>query len=350
MSFRFFRRKRIAPGVTLNLSKSGPSISLGPRGLKTTFGPRGTRFTVGIPGTGLYYTQESRRKSSAKARQQNQTKSAANRLRLGWLARRRLSKEEAAWVDGCLALLEGDAAKALFHLENSQPLLVDSAYLIGFIHLQKGRWAKARKALEYAAQEHQELGKLFGKYGLTMAILIPITEHIATKLEPDQRGVILGLVECLQHQGHDEEAIDYLEQLHENSPDDTLILLSLVELLLDTKTKEDDALKRIISLTANIENESPIHAALMLYKAQSLCRYGMNDAALATLTPALRRRKDYPPALLREIRYERALVYDALGAKARAKKDWERLFTEDPDYADVASRLGLRKEKPKSRG
>ncbi|NMX24505.1 DUF4236 domain-containing protein, partial [Dissulfurirhabdus thermomarina] len=56
MSFRFWRRIRIAPGVTLNLSKSGGSLSFGPRGAKFTIGPRGKRATVGIPGTGLFYT------------------------------------------------------------------------------------------------------------------------------------------------------------------------------------------------------------------------------------------------------------------------------------------------------
>ncbi len=36
MSFRFFRRMKIAPGISLNLSRSGPSLSLGPRGAKLT--------------------------------------------------------------------------------------------------------------------------------------------------------------------------------------------------------------------------------------------------------------------------------------------------------------------------
>ena len=56
MSFRFRRRIRIAPGVTLKLSKSGGSLSFGPRGAKFTIGARGKRATVGIPGTGLFYT------------------------------------------------------------------------------------------------------------------------------------------------------------------------------------------------------------------------------------------------------------------------------------------------------
>lgn len=55
---RLWRRVRLAPGVTINLSKSGPSVSVGPRGSKITFGRRGVRQTVGIPGTGIYATRQ----------------------------------------------------------------------------------------------------------------------------------------------------------------------------------------------------------------------------------------------------------------------------------------------------
>ena len=58
-SFRFYRRLKIAPGITLNFSKSGVSTSLGPRGAKVTIGKKGVRKTFGIPGTGMYYTDYS---------------------------------------------------------------------------------------------------------------------------------------------------------------------------------------------------------------------------------------------------------------------------------------------------
>ena len=59
-SFRLFRRIRIAPGVTVNVSKSGLSTSFGPKGAKVTVGRRGVRRTVGLPGTGMYYTSVSK--------------------------------------------------------------------------------------------------------------------------------------------------------------------------------------------------------------------------------------------------------------------------------------------------
>jgi hypothetical protein len=55
-NFRFYRRVSIFPGLSVNVSKSGPSLTVGMRGAHMTFGRNGIRRTVGIPGTGIYYT------------------------------------------------------------------------------------------------------------------------------------------------------------------------------------------------------------------------------------------------------------------------------------------------------
>jgi uncharacterized protein DUF4236 len=54
MGLRFRRSLKLAPGLRLNLSGSGVSLSAGPRGASVNFGSRGTYFNAGIPGTGLY--------------------------------------------------------------------------------------------------------------------------------------------------------------------------------------------------------------------------------------------------------------------------------------------------------
>ncbi|MEI6156028.1 MAG: DUF4236 domain-containing protein [bacterium] len=59
MGFRLFRRIRVAPGIRINLSKGGLSLSGGVRGARVTVGRRGVRGTVGIPGTGVSYTETS---------------------------------------------------------------------------------------------------------------------------------------------------------------------------------------------------------------------------------------------------------------------------------------------------
>lgn len=55
MGFRFQRRLKLLPGIHLNFSKSGCSVSVGPKGFKTTLGKRGARMHLGIPGTGIRY-------------------------------------------------------------------------------------------------------------------------------------------------------------------------------------------------------------------------------------------------------------------------------------------------------
>ena len=55
MSWRFYRRLRIMPGLRLNLSKRGASVGIGRRGAWFTMGRR-PRATVGLPGTGLSYS------------------------------------------------------------------------------------------------------------------------------------------------------------------------------------------------------------------------------------------------------------------------------------------------------
>src|ERR1017187_5390604 len=56
VGFRFYRRVHLFPGVSVNLSRSGPSLSVGVRGAHVTVGRRGVTKTVGIPGTGVFYT------------------------------------------------------------------------------------------------------------------------------------------------------------------------------------------------------------------------------------------------------------------------------------------------------
>ena len=57
MPLRFSRRFSLIPGLRVNLSKSGASLSVGHRGAWYTVGPRGRRATLGLPGTGLFWTE-----------------------------------------------------------------------------------------------------------------------------------------------------------------------------------------------------------------------------------------------------------------------------------------------------
>lgn len=55
MGFRFRKTIKLLPGVRLNVSKGGVSLSAGPRGASVTLGKNGVYGNVGIPGSGLSY-------------------------------------------------------------------------------------------------------------------------------------------------------------------------------------------------------------------------------------------------------------------------------------------------------
>ncbi len=346
MSFRFWRRIRIAPGVTLNLSKSGGSLSFGPRGAKFTIGPRGKRATVGIPGTGLFYTttlpsgRSGGRRSASYSTPAVPTVRPEDRLTLGFFKRLITPDDEEALMDGCRELVLGNENKALEYLEKAVHL-ADGAYLAGFLALKQQRLEEAATYLATAAEKHSRLGRYFSKYGISATMSLPITDEVSAHVGPDLRGVLLGLVEVYQRQERWEDAIACLDQLQRLEPDDVVMKLSLAELLLQARPGDKNVCRKVVRLAEGIENETPVHTALLLYKARALRGLGLLDAARETLTGTLRRKKGRSEELLRALRYERALVYEDLGQHRRARSELEKLYAEDPDYEDVAARLGL---------
>jgi len=346
MSFRFWRRIKVAPGMTVNLSKSGGSLSLGPRGAKITRGFRGDRATIGIPGTGLFYTSKLANEESARSERSSSSAAAIDespteeRLTLGFFKRLVTPAEEEALVDGCRELFLGEEEKALAMLERAVHL-ADGLYIAGVVALNLGRLEEAARYLTGAAERHRELGRTLSRYGIEASMNLPITDEVVASLDPDLRGVLLALVEVHQRRKRWPDAIACLEKLQSLEPDDVVVKLSLAELLLEARPDDKESCERILLLAEGVENETPVHGALLLYKARALRALGLPEAAREALTKALRRKKDRPDELLQALRYDRALVYEELGRRKEARRDFERLYAEAPGYEDVAERLGL---------
>jgi hypothetical protein len=79
----------------------------------------------------------------------------------------------------------------------------------------------------------------------------------------------------------------------------------------------------------------------LYYRSIALFKLGLDDVANKTLSNALRRKKSRSEELLKGIRYQREMNYDALDQKTRSKKDLELIYASDPGYEDVSQRLGL---------
>lgn len=58
MALRFRRSVKIAPGMRLNVGKKSASVRIGGRGFGVTTGTAGSRVSAGIPGSGLYTTKK----------------------------------------------------------------------------------------------------------------------------------------------------------------------------------------------------------------------------------------------------------------------------------------------------
>ena len=263
-----------------------------------------------------------------------------DRLTLGFFKRLIIPDEEEALVDGCRELVLGNDEKALEHLKKAVHL-ADGAYLAGFLALKKERLEEAANYLATAAEMHHRLGRYFAKYGISATMSLPITDEVTAHVGPDLRGVLLGLVEVYQLQERWDAAIKCLQRLRRLEPDDVVVKLSLAELLMDAYPNERETCRKVVRLAESIENETPVHATLLLYKAKALHGLGLNEAARDVLTQTLRRKKDRSDELLRALRYERAQVYEELGQRKRARSELEKLYAESPDYEDVAVRLGI---------
>ena len=341
MAFRFWRRIGIAPGISLNLSKSGVSCSLGPRGAKYTFGMKGQRATVGLPGTGLYYTKKIAGKKAKNSHSGEQTYSRdTSSLDLNFFQNLFTPKEEKDFITGCKELIKDNDRTAFKYFKNSLDL-ADSALLAGVLGLKLELFNDAVTCFNKALEHAKDLNTLFNKYKISPMAKVKITEQISVYIQADKKSAILGLIEAYQAIDDIYNASKHLQDLHNMYPEDPTITLSLVELIYLDYPRNTENMKNILDFVGNPENDSEIHAALMYYQALAYIELKMFVIAKDVLTKALRKRKDRSKDLLIAIRYQRALVLMELGKKSRAMEDLQKVYIENPNYEKTAELLGL---------
>ena len=333
MGFRFFRRMKIAPGITINMSKSGPSVSFGPRGAKYTVSRKGTRKTFGLTGTGLFYTKFNSNKSKKKQRKKIIEENQGKLLNIGFFKSLFVPKEEKEFIEGCKSLVAGDNKKAYTIFKDVNGI-ADSYFLSGFLAFHFTKYDEALDFFNKAVELKNDLSKKINEYNMSVALSIPVTENIDVYIRPDITGILLALVEIYQIKKEFDKALKAAEKLLSISPDDLLIKLSYVELLTDiNETKKDMKINdKIVKEIQNIGNKEDIECALLLYKAKALINLNMYTAARDVLTFALRKKKGRSEELLNELMHQRAMVYNHLGKKSQAKKDLERIYMNEPDF------------------
>ena len=185
-----------------------------------------------------------------------------------------------------------------------------------------------------------DLGSFFAKYEIAAQASLPITEDIFAHVFPRERGTRLALIEIAQLEGRSGDARVHIDRLLTLDPTDPIVLLSFAELALNTP-QDRVLMERVVGLTTGVTNETPVDTAVLLYRGRALVELGTLTGAIDVLTLANRRRKDRPDDLRRQIRYDRALLYEQVGRKADARREMERLYAADPEFADLRERLRL---------
>ena len=361
MGFRFFKRIKLLPGVTLNVGKSGPSVSVGPRGAKATIGAKGISSSLGIPGTGASYqkklvswgktggkTTASRSTASKTTSRQSRpvatpaanapqssTQNDYEKLNLGFFAKLVCSKEEKALAKGVQACLLNDYAGSEPHLKQALPL-PDAAFTLGTVYLNTERYEEAEKLFALAEQTPNRIGEFYQKYTLGMTFHLAVSPFYEADFPPCVLVSYLSHVEMLQQMKRYSDACKLLLELQKRFPDNLDVIISWADIVLENEPNNEEKMNELVNMTKNLDNDSYAHAVLLMYKAEAFDNLGMTDAAITTLTNTMRKKADRPKEFLLELQYQRGVLYQKAGKNAQALKDFNAVYVEDPTYANVA--------------
>ena len=345
MPFRFFRRKQIFPGVTLNMSKSGPSLSFGPRGLKHTIGPRGRRTTVGLPGTGLHYTtQHGKQKRASRNNAPPQPAPMPEpEYRLDAADAERAEVEaDRALLQAIIAFQSGQddrAAKALDPIRDT----ADGLWLSGLIHVRAQRWDDARADFEAALKEEDALGSRFSANGVSASIEMAITPEITAVIAPTGHATRLVLAECCQAAGHLGMAAHVIVDALEADRTDPVLAISLAEIALEASEAGTPVLE-MATLTPYLDrpaDDPVIAASLALYRARVAVSLDHHADAVQRygLVSGLAEGSEDADDLTKVALYEQALSYREMGDRTQFRQTLSALYARDPDFADIRALL-----------
>ena len=349
MGVRLRRSIRIAPGIRLNVTKTGIGVTTGGKVARYSVHSSGRRTVgLGLPGTGTYYQETSSGSGRARSRiNPGPASQPAGPIEIarhvpkpGFLA----SGTERAYHAGLLAYLSGDQATALTNFET----VVASDRSATSAHLFAGI---AATALDDAPRALAHLEAVVGsptvlpdhlqsKYvppaTFDLALNVPITHAISVRAPFGNLAAVLALTEAYQSAGRLEEAIGLMQQVHQVLPDDALVRLSLCDLLL-----ADGDHDGVIELSAGVANDSDANVETIHIRGAAFAAKGLTQAALDAFSAALSKTANRDSGLLNSVRYDRVLLLEHLGQSKRARIDLERIYASNPSFEDVKTRLGI---------
>jgi tetratricopeptide (TPR) repeat protein len=257
------------------------------------------------------------------------------RPRRGILALRRYRR---AFRRGLLALSDDEAGIALQEMEQASEKAgaehVSVQFFVALCLIDLRRLPEAASGLREVVASDAPLPDRLMRTRVSKGILeVHLTPNVTAHTGMDRGGAALLLAEILQHLERPSEAIELLETLGTRTKS-AAVALSLADLYM--ADEEWDEVERVTdAFTTNLDDLS---LQILIMRARAQRERTAFIPALITLREALRfRARDR--FLLNAARYERALLYEAEGKRALARKDLERIYDRAPGFRDVAQRL-----------
>jgi tetratricopeptide (TPR) repeat protein len=343
VGFRFYKSVRLGSGARLNLSRGGFGVSFGVPGLRYSVHSSGRgSASASLRGTGVSYrtTSEGAKRKATNRR----TQRAASGSGVGPLpkAGRFAPKSEKAFVNGVARYMEGRYPAALEAFEQSMERdpgrhHIAEEYFAAFCLVALGRNKEAANMLEDVLGSAVDLpDDLMRKYGIGGTAFVTVTPNVVAQIPHGNLAAGLLLAELYQVAGRADEAAEVLETFGAVAPH-PLFALSLADLY-NELGQRDPILRVTDDYVTNTDDPT---AQLLVYRARAFGEKGMHVTALETLKEALKSRKRNPE-ILKQARYERGLIYEEMGSESKARAEFEKLYAADPNFADVASRVGMR--------
>ena len=340
MGLRFRRTVKIAPGIRLNFNKNSVGVSIGPRGAKYTINSSGRRTaSVGIPGTGIYYTESvggGRRKTVA-PQPTGPLNNRGQALHLDSPGVFAKGGEEAFFQFANDYLLKG-VTKPLAEIKIAADKVrqdhPEIANLIDFVMIAPIAHENAKEALPIVEKIYALGPEIFNniiakKYFDEFQVSIPIARGINFLTDYQHNYIIYTYSEILQALGQPEKALEIIQKAPESDYKEVAIL----DLYLSLKRYED-----VIDETEDTENEDDFTAIKLIFRSMAMSQENMHDVAIETFTMALAK-KSRSEDILNFARYERANTYLAMGKKAMAIKDLNKILAVDYDNQDARDKL-----------
>jgi tetratricopeptide (TPR) repeat protein len=323
LGFRARKSFKLAPGVRLNVSKTGFGVSAGAGPARYSVHSSGRRTVsarTGVPGLSYQESVGGGRRSAPQPAPAKVPKPGLFAPK-GEKALYKAIKAQDAKAISAVGAEHGDYrlisySLAGLMLSNSDP---DSAEPL------------LQEALDTGSDPAED--KFAAKY-LYTRLQISLAPGITAELPVNRDAVGLALAELRQERGDLDGAIEGVEQLEPS----TYAAVSLADLYAAAGRFDE-----VIALTEGLRNEDDASALLLTYRGMALRQKGFTDAAHEALKEALRARSR--SAAIRHLALvERADNYLAQNKKAMARKDLERILAEDSTVEGVADRLAALQE------